>query len=121
MSVQINVSRVDKTLQGSFVEGTFGFTGNYPAGGETINWGSGAGIPSNSGPLGLVDVKEQPAFGTAVTGYLFYLIAGSSAANWKLQVATAGGQPSTQVTAGAYPAALLTAVIQFRAFFRSGV
>ena len=117
MAVTINVNRVDNTNAGIIVEGTMALSGNYSTGGDTVNFSTVPQIPSEAGPQGLVDIEEQPASGSTPSGYLFYLIAGSTPANWLLFVATAVAQGPTQLGAGAYPAGALAATIQFRAFF----
>lgn len=121
MAIAIVVSRVDATQQGVTIEGTLVPSGNYPAGGDVVNFSTVPQIPSNAGPLGLVEFNEQPASGATPSGYEFWLIAGSTPANWLFYVVTAVGQPPTQLGAGAYPASLAAATIQFRAFFNFGV
>lgn len=121
MAIAIVVSRVDATQQGVTIEGTLVPSGNYPTGGDTVNFSTVPQIPSNLGPVGLVGIAEQPASGGTPSGYLLYLIAGSTPANWLLFVATAVAQGPTQLAAAAYPAALAAATIQFRAFFNYAV
>jgi hypothetical protein len=121
MAATITITRQDATQSGIILEGTIALSGNYATGGQTIDFSAVPQIPSNLGPQGLVQIAEQPASGATPAGYLMWLIAGSTAANWKLWIATADGQPPTELAAGAYPAALAAATIQFRAFFLFGV
>lgn len=121
MAVTISVSRADATDKGIIIEGTLALSGNYPAGGDTVDFSSVPDIPSNVGPLGLVEVAEQPASGSTPQGYLFLMIAGSTMKNWLLSVNTDVGQPPTELTAAAYPAAAKASTIQFRAFFNFAV
>lgn len=119
--VTINVNNVDATLDAVEIEGTLSLSGAYPAGGDTVNFSVVPQIPSNSNPIGLVEVDEQPASGATPSGYILYLIAGSTPANWLLWIATVVGQPPTQLGAGNYPASLAAATLQFRAKFFFGV
>jgi len=121
MAIAVNVTRVDATQQGVVVEGTLVPSGNYGTGGETVDFSAVPQIPSNLGPVGLVEIAEQPASGSTPAGYLLWLIAGSTMKNWLLYVATAVGQGPTQLAGGAYPAGLAAATIQFRAYFNFGV
>ncbi|MDE2099615.1 MAG: hypothetical protein KGL39_20350 [Patescibacteria group bacterium] len=120
MAVTINVTTVDTTQQGIIVEGTLALSGNYTTGGDTVNFSTVPEIAANTGPRGLVEIDEQPANGSTPSGYGLYLIAGTTLANWLLYITTTFGQPPTQLGAGAYPAALQNATIQFRAFFPFG-
>lgn len=119
--VTVNVDNVDATQQGVIIEGRLTLSGNYPAGGDTVDFSTLPQIPSNSNPRGMVEVDEQPANGATPQGYIPYLIAGSALNNWKLWLATATGQPPTQLAAGAYPAGAAASTIQFRAYFSFGV
>jgi len=121
MAITVTVNRIDATQNGVIVEGTLTPTGNYATGGDTVDFSVKPEIPSNIIPQGLVEIAEQPASGTTPAGFLAYLIAGTTLSNWKIFFATAVGQPPTQLGAGAYPAALLAATIQFRAFFNYSV
>ena len=135
MAVAINVTRVGVEQTAVIVEGTLTLSGSYATGGDTVDFSGANGlltftpvaaqqaseIPSNLGPLGLVEIDEQPASGATPQGYIPYLIAGTTMANWLLWMATATGQPPTQLSAGAYPAGAMAQTIQFRAFFNFGV
>lgn len=121
MAITVAVTSVDATQNGVIVEGTLTPSGNYTTGGDTVNFSTLAQIPSNGNARGLIEIAEQPASGSTPSGYLLYLIAGSTMANWLLFVGTAVAQPTTQLGAGAYPAGLLAATIQFRAYFPFGV
>ena len=123
MPATVNVTSLDATQQGVIVEGTLTLSGNYPTGGDTVNFLSNAQIPSESSPRVPVQLTEQPASGSTPSGFFFWLIQGTTAANWLLFIATASGQPVTQLGAGAYPAALTAAgfTLAFRAFFPYGV
>ena len=135
--ITITVNAVAANDQQVTVSGTFGLSGNYTAGGDTVDFTGvastlvftpqaaqqAAAIPSNLPPLGLVEVEEQPAFGATPQGYVPFFIPGSTLANGKLWIATAFGQPPTELTGAptAYPAGAIAETIQFRAFFNFGV
>lgn len=135
MAVTITITRIGVERSAVIVEGTLTLTGAYATGGDTVDF-TGVNstlayspaanqqanqIPSNLGPLGMVEIDEQPASGATPQGYIPYLIAGTTMANWLLWLATADGQPPTQVAAGAYAAGLLASTFQFRAYFNYGV
>lgn len=135
MAVTITINRIGAEEHAVIVEGTLTFTGNYATGGDTVDF-TGVNstlayaaeaaqqanqIPSNLGPLGLVEIEEQPPNGTTPQGYIPYFIPGTTLANGLLWIATALGQPPTQLGAGAYPAGMLATTFQFRAFFNYGV
>ena len=117
MAVTIAVTRIDMTQEAQIVEGLLTLSGSYVTGGDTVNFSTLANILSGAGPMGLVEFDEQPASGATPGGYMFYLIAGSTMANWLLFIVTAVGQPPTQLGAGAYAAGLLATTLQFRAYF----
>ena len=135
--ITITINAVSANEQQVVVSGTFGLSGNYTAGGDTVDFTGvastlaftpqaaqqAAGIPSNLPPLGLVEVAEQPASGATPQGYIPFYIAGSTLANGKLWIATDVGQPPTELTGAptAYPAGALAETIQFRAYFNFGV
>lgn len=135
MAIGITINRIGVTDTDVVVEGLLVPSGTYPTGGDTVDF-TGTNsvityvteaaqqanqIPSNLGPLGAVEIFEQPASGASPAGYQMWLIAGSTMANWLLFFATAVAQPPTQLGAGAYPAGLAAATIQFRAHFNFGV
>lgn len=119
--ITVTFTRQDATQNGIIIEGTLTPSGNYATGGDTVDFSTLPQIPSNNIPLGLVEINEQPASGATPSGYVLYFISGTTLANGKLFVATAVGQPPTQLAAGAYPAALAAATLQFRAFFTYAV
>jgi hypothetical protein len=133
--ITITINRIDRTEAAVIVEGTLGLSGEYVAGGDTLDF-TGVNstlvyaaeaaqqanqIPSNLAPLGLVEVFEQPANGTVPKGYIPFFIPGTTMANGLLWIATALGQPPTELGAGAYPAGAIAQTTQFRAFFNYGV
>ena len=83
--------------------GTLTFSGNYPTGGDTLDFTQVADkLPSTQ----LVQVFVESQNGNS--GY-YVAIAGSALNNWKLKAFNGGG---TEITAGAYPASVTTDVVQ---------
>ncbi|HXL23026.1 MAG TPA: hypothetical protein VOA78_11210 [Candidatus Dormibacteraeota bacterium] len=82
---------------------TLTFTGNYPTGGDTLDFTQVADkLPST---------QVVQAFGESQNGNSGYYIAVAGAAlnNWKLKAFNGGG---TELTAGAYPASVTTDIVQ---------
>jgi len=118
----------DTTQSTQIVRGSITLSGNYGGGatnGDTLNL---AVYPTQSPKTPLrVLVYEQPAAGTAPTGYYFGYAAGTNASNGLLVVSQNGAinSPATQITQGsAYPTALVTAAtagyLKFEAIFPLG-
>ena len=83
--------------------GTLTFSGNYPTGGDTLDFTQVADkLPSTQ----LVQVFVESQNGNS--GY-YVAIAGSALNNWKLKAFNGGG---TEITAGAYPASVTTDIVQ---------
>ncbi|HLZ14317.1 MAG TPA: hypothetical protein VKP58_17175 [Candidatus Acidoferrum sp.] len=82
---------------------TLTFSGNYPTGGDTIDFTTVADkLPSTT---------VIQAFAESQNGNSGYYVAvqGSALNNWKLKAFNGGG---TEVTAGAYPASVTTDIVQ---------
>lgn len=88
------------------------FTGSYPAGGDTLNLTpSTFADPNNQGVIGypttlpsIVPNVYSISFASAQAGYYAQVIAGTTLANFKLQILAAGG---ADLTATTYPAGIL--------------
>lgn len=82
---------------------TLTFSGNYPAGGDTLDFTQVADkLPSTQ----IIQAFAESQNGNG--GY-YVAISGSALNNWKLKAFTSGG---TELTAGAYPASVTTDVVQ---------
>jgi hypothetical protein len=82
---------------------TLTFTGNYPTGGDTLDFTTVADkLPSSQ----IVQAFAESQNGNS--GY-YVPVQGSAMNNWKLKAFIAGG---TEVTAGAYPASVTTDIVQ---------
>ena len=106
MAITISLSplNVDSSANNFvYAIGTLTFSGNYPTGGDTLDFTQIADkLPSTQ----LVQVFAESQNGNG--GY-YVAIAGSALNNWKLKAFNGGG---TEVTAGAYPASVTTDVVQ---------
>ena len=111
------LAQLDTTQSTQIERGTIVLTGNYTAGGDTLNL-TGAKFKTQSAkPPIRVFFTEQPTASVAPSGNLFYYEAGTTPANGKLRVMTS----TTEFAAGAYSAALLAANIQYEAVFSLGI
>jgi hypothetical protein len=82
---------------------TLTFTGNYPAGGDTLDFTQVADkLPSTQ----VVQAFAESQNGNS--GY-YVAVAGAALNNWKLKGFNGGG---TELTAGAYPASVTTDIVQ---------
>lgn len=107
---------LDTTQSSQIVRGFIALTDTYTSGGDTLDI---SGYPVQSAqPPEIVLFTEQPSASVAPSGYLFYYQPGTTPANGKIRVTSAAG---TEVSAGAYPAALLAANVQFLALFPTGI
>jgi hypothetical protein len=83
--------------------GTLAFSGNYPTGGDTLDFTSVASqLPSDQSLQVFADSQNGNA------GY-YIPVQGSALNNWKLKCFSGGG---TEVTAGAYPSSVTTDIVQ---------
>ena len=99
MPVTVNIR--SKSSMGTIqkVLGTMVFSGNYPASGEPLPWGSLASVTTK--PLSALIV------GSAQNNKYYY-----DDVNQKV-VVRSGAAPPVEVTAGAYPASVTSDVINF--------
>jgi len=83
--------------------GTLTFSGNYPTGGDTLDFTTVADkLPSTQ----IIQVFADSQNGNA--GY-YVPAQGSALNNWKLKAFTGGG---TELTAGAYPSSVTSDLVQ---------
>ena len=83
--------------------GTLAFSGNYPTGGDTLDFTQVADkLPSDQ----IIQVFADSQNGNG--GY-YVPVQGSALNNWKLKAFTAGG---TELSAGAYPASVTSDIVQ---------
>lgn len=123
MATAITIDNVNQTLNQTVISGAIVLTGNYGGGathGDTLSFLNQDSIKSGSPPV-LVEIFETPPAGTSATGFRYTFSPGTDQGNGALQVfgtGAAAGAASQEYTQGsAYSAALLAAVIKFKAFF----
>ncbi len=107
MSIAISLvsSNVDSSANNFiYAIATLTFSGNYPSGGDTLDFTSIADKLASAQPP--VQVFAESQNGNA--GY-YVVVQGSALNNWKLKCFNAGG---TEVTAGAYPASVTSDIVQ---------
>jgi hypothetical protein len=125
----------DTTQATQLVRGTLAFSGNYVAGGDVVNFathtvGSASPVVSSRRCVGM-QFWEEPASGTlptGVAGMLFYrnVATKPNASNGVIQIVgsatmTAGTfAAGNELSAAAYPAAILAAKVFFEAIFVLG-
>ncbi len=104
ITISLLPQNVDSTANNfSYAIATLTFSGNYPTGGDTLDFTQVADkLPATQ----LVQVFAESQAGGA--GY-YVAVAGTALNNWKLKAFTGGG---TEITAGAYPASVTSDVVQ---------
>lgn len=104
----ITITLLPSNLDGSgsnllYAIGTLTFSGNYPTGGDTLDFTQVADkLPSTQIVQAFADSQNGNA------GY-YVPVAGTALNNWKLKAFTGGG---TEVSAGAYPAGVTSDIVQ---------
>jgi hypothetical protein len=104
----ITITLLPSNLDGSgsnllYAIGTLAFSGNYPTGGDTLDFTQVADkLPSTQIVQAFADSQNGNA------GY-YVPVAGTALNNWKLKAFTGGG---TEVSAGAYPAGVTSDIVQ---------
>jgi hypothetical protein len=112
------LAQLDTTQSTQIERGTIVLTGNYTAGGDTLNLTGPKFKTQSAKPPIRVFFTEQPTASVAPSGYLFYYEQGTTPANGKLRVMTSS---TVEFTAGAYTSQLLAALIQYEAVFSLGI
>jgi hypothetical protein len=104
ISITLQPNNVDGSGSNFFYAiGTLAFSGNYPTGGDTMDFTTVADkLPSTQ----IIQVFADSQNGNA--GY-YVPVAGSALNNWKLKCFAGGG---TEITAGAYPASVTSDAVQ---------
>ncbi len=108
MPITISLSPLNVDSSASnfvYAIGTLAFSGNYPTGGDTLDFTQVADkLPSTQ----IVQAFAESQNGNS--GYYYYVVvAGSALNNFKLKAFNGGG---TEITAGAYPASVTTDIVQ---------
>jgi hypothetical protein len=104
ITISLSPTNVDSSANNFvYAIATLAFTGNYVAGGDTLDFTQVADkLPSTQ----IVQVFAESQNGNG--GY-YIPVQGAALNNWKLKAFVGGG---TEVTAGAYPASVTTDIVQ---------
>ncbi len=104
----ITITLLPSNVDGSgsnlfYAIGTLAFSGNYPTGGDTLDFTTIADkLPSTQIVQAIVESQNGNA------GY-YVPVQGSAFNNWKLKAFVGGG---TEITAGAYPSSVTSDIVQ---------
>ena len=115
-----NQKTTDSTQSTQVLLANVVLSGSYTAGGDTLDLSK---YPCQSHGLARrVFFTEQPTATVPPSGYNFYYQKGTTNANGKIRITTAGSGAAAPVelSAGAYPASLLAALIELEATFPLG-
>jgi hypothetical protein len=125
MAAVITVTGINKIQRDFIVRGTIALSGNYPTGGDTLNFLTATfrlgvdGIKSSFPPSSIFIWSMQSQGAGTVSQYWYRGLIGTTAANCAIQVLTGAAAQSggAEFSAGAYPAGVAGDVIEFEAFF----
>jgi hypothetical protein len=99
--ITINITKLEFGTDEVDVGGTLTFSGNYPAGGDTIDWTTVIGFGADNGRVFVVQALPDAGFAAGSTGDTYGYVAGTALNNGKIKINTAS---NTELAAGAYPA-----------------
>lgn len=122
MAVAVAITKSDITQNHQVLFGTFTLSGSYTTDGDTVSFGSTAGLLSSS-PPDWIQVFEQPAAASAALGFNYIFAPGTTNANGLLQIfgsGVASTDGGTQIASGVYSGttpSLSAAVLYFVAWF----
>jgi hypothetical protein len=125
MAVTLTLTDVDPGTTQLYVFGTVQLSGNYPSGGDTIDWTQLAkqvSVRGQSVEASMVD----PAYGPIQASFTvqggtpnqYQMQQGAAANNWKMRGYSTGSSGAEFTGGAAYPNSALTDVITFTAQFR---
>ncbi|HYA97903.1 MAG TPA: hypothetical protein VEH49_07400 [Methylomirabilota bacterium] len=104
ITIALQANNVDSSASNFvYAIATLTFSGNYPSGGDTLDFTQVADKLDSSQ---VVQAWAESQNGNS--GY-YVAVAGSALNNWKLKCFSGGG---TEITAGAYPASVTSDVVQ---------
>jgi len=116
MAITISVQNVDASGVVTWVTGTITFSGNYVAGGDSLDWTTAIEQIGQSGQTLDAGSPPQQVLFDSQNGNAGYYVAvqGSALNNWKVKCFVGSG---TEVSAGAYPSSVTADIIVFQAQF----
>ena len=124
-ATSVSITKVIADDQDCTVYFNLPLTGNYPAGGDTINFETAVQDPAFQGNVAEIPASQAPVSLLLwdASGELLFQIAavlGTTQANSKVKFG-ASATFGTQLAAGAYPAGLTGASIQGQAVFHKNI
>jgi hypothetical protein len=125
MAVTLTLTDVDPGTTQLYVFGTVQLSGNYPSGGDTIDWTQLAKQVSMRGQTVEASMAD-PSYGPIQAGFTvqggtpnqYQMQQGTAANNWKMRGYSTGSSGAEFTGGAAYPNSALNDVITFTAQFR---
>ena len=125
MSVTLTLTDVDPGGTQIYAFGTVHLAGNYPSGGDTVDWTQLVGQLGARGEA-VESSMTDPAFGPVQGSFTvqggtpnqYQMQQGTAANNWKMRGYTTGSSGAEFTGGAAYPASATSDVITFSAQFR---
>ena len=125
MAVTLTLTDIDPGTTQLYAFGTVQLSGNYPSGGDTIDWTQLSKQLTVRGQT-VESSMTDPAFGPALASFTvqggtpnqYQMQQGTAANNWKMRGYTTGSAGAEFTGGAAYPASATTDVITFSAQFR---
>lgn len=125
MAVALTLTDIDPGTTQLYAYGTAQLSGNYPSGGDTIDWTQLAKQITVRGQT-VESSMTDPAFGPILASFTvqggtpnaYQMQQGTAANNWKMRGYTTGSTGAEFTGGAAYPGSATTDVITFSAQFR---
>lgn len=125
MSVTLTLTDVDPGSTQIYAFGTVQLSGNYPSGGDTVDWTQLVKQIALRGQI-IESSMTDPAYGPLQASFTvqggtpnqYQMQQGSAANNWKMRGYTTGSSGGEFTGGSAYPASAISDIITFSAQFR---
>jgi hypothetical protein len=125
MAVTLSLTDIDPGTTQLYAFGTVTLSGNYPSGGDTIDWTQLAKQMTVRGQT-VESSMTDPAFGPIQASFTvqggtpnqYQMQQGTAANNWEMRGFSTGSSGAEFTGGSAYPGSALTDVITFSAQFR---
>ena len=125
MAVTLTVTDVDPGGSQIYVFGTVALSGNYPTGGDTVDWTTLVRQAGKSGETVETSMTD-PSYGPVQASFTvqggtpnqYQMQQGAAANSWKMRGYTTGSSGAEFTGGAAYPASATSDVITFSAQFR---
>lgn len=122
MAASATINTITKLQNVFLITGSIALSGNYVLHGDTVDLSTSGKLPVSTPTVPVyAQVTENPNPGSSASGYQFVLDLGTNLATNKLQVFQSPGSanPLAELAAGAYPAGLTSAKLNFFAIIPS--